>query len=78
MDTDNMTVVCYEVEDTHPLNVNSIGTYARAWFTLEYIYWDLHLIAYDIHGHSKPIIFPHAALVARKLRLEKSRSARET
>ncbi len=78
IDAENKTIVCYEVEDTHPLNPNSIGAYANAWYTLEYVYWDLHLIAYDIYGHPKVIVFPHAELVARRLRMRGSRAKGES
>lgn len=53
IDIPNWTVVCYEVEDTHPLNPYSIAEYAAAWHNLDYISWDLHLIAYDIYGHPR-------------------------
>ena len=72
IDDENRTVVCYEIEDTHPLNVSSIRAYANAWYTLEYIFWDLHLIAYDIFGHHKIITLPTAELIAINLRAPKS------
>lgn len=53
IDAPNWTVVCYEIEDTHPLNPRSILEYAAAWWCLDYIYWDLHLISYDIYGHHR-------------------------
>jgi hypothetical protein len=53
VDAPNWTVVCYEIEDTHPLNSRSILEYAAAWWCLDYIYWDLHLISYDIYGHHR-------------------------
>lgn len=64
IDVENKTVVCYEVEDYHPLNPFSVSAYAAAWFNLEYIYWDLHLIAYDIYGHPREIVFPEAGCIA--------------
>ena len=68
IDLERKTIVCYEVEDTHPLNPFSIGKYAAAWWTLEYIYWDLHLIAYDIYGNPRIIQLPESEFVARKMR----------
>jgi len=53
VDAEKWTVVCYEIEDTHPMNPNSILEYAAAWWCLDYIYWDLHLISYDIYGHPR-------------------------
>jgi hypothetical protein len=73
IDKEKKTVVCYEVEDHHPLNPFSIGEYAAAWWTLEYIYWDLHLIAYDIFGNPRIIAFPHSEFVADELRATRSR-----
>lgn len=68
IDAANKTVVCYEVEDQHPLNPNSIGKYAAAWWCLEYIYWDLHLIAYDIYGNWRIIQLPESEFLARHVR----------
>ena len=68
IDPDKRTVVCYEVEDHHPLNSFTIGKYADAWWTLEYIYWDLHLIAYDVFGNARIIAFPHSEFIASELR----------
>lgn len=68
IDEANKTIVCYEVEDSHPLNINSIGGYSAAWWNLEYIYWDLHLIAYDIYGHPRCIHYPEAGFIAREIR----------
>jgi hypothetical protein len=68
LDAPNKTVVCYEVEDRHPLNPWSIGEYCAAWWCLEYIYWDLHLIAYDVYGNWRIVHFPHSDFIARKLR----------
>jgi hypothetical protein len=73
IDKERRTVVCYEVEDYRPLNPFSIGKYAAAWWTLEYIYWDLHLIAYDIFGNPRIIAFPHSEFVARDLRNARTR-----
>lgn len=68
IDKSKKTVVCYEVEDHHPLNPFSIGEYAAAWWTLEYIYWDLHLIAYDVFGNPRIIAFPSSEFIAYELR----------
>jgi hypothetical protein len=73
IDEEQKTVVCYEVEDSHPLNIYSIGEYTAAWWNLEYIYWDLHLIAYDVFGNHRVIGFPTSETVAMGLR-EKRRS----
>jgi hypothetical protein len=64
VDAANKTVVCYEIEDSHPLNPRSINEYGAAWWNLEYIFWDLHLIAYDIYGHARIIVFPEAHFIA--------------
>lgn len=68
IDKDKKTVVCYEVEDRHPLNPFSVGEYAAAWWTIEYIYWDLHLIAYDVFGNARIIAFPSSEFIAHDLR----------
>ena len=73
IDRESRTVVCYEVEDHHPLNPFSIGEYAAAWWTLEYNYWDLHLIAYDAYGNPRIIAFPHSEFIAHELRQVRSR-----
>lgn len=77
IDKERRTIVCYEIEDTHPLNPRSIVAYGRVWSTLEYIYWDLHLIAYDPYGHPRCIVYPHAKLVAAEI-LKRGRSERDT
>ena len=68
IDQENKTIVCYEIEDTHPLNIFSIREYAAAWWTLEYIYWDLHLIAYDIYGNPRIVAFPESDIIASEIR----------
>lgn len=68
VDKERCTVVCYEVEDSHPLNPFIIGKYAAAWWTLEYIYWNLHLIAYDIYGNYRIIQFPESRFIAQEVR----------
>ena len=68
IDPENKTIVCYEVEDHHPLNPFSVGRYSNAWWTLEYIYWDLHLIAYDIYGNARVIAFPSSDFLSREVR----------
>lgn len=75
IDAPNWTVVCYEVEDTHPLNLNSITEYAAAWWTLDYIYWDLHLISYDIYGHHRVHQLGWAGMIAEQVRNERKRKA---
>lgn len=72
IDKEKKTVVCYEVEDHHPLNSFKIVEYAAAWWTLEYIYWDLHLIAYDIYGNPRIIAFPHSEFIAHEMRKARS------
>lgn len=74
IDKDSRTVVCYEIEDQHHLNLNSIGTYGAAWWTLEYIYWNLHLIAYDIYGNSRIVNLPESEFLARELRNKRAPS----
>lgn len=71
VDKKHRTVVCYEIEDRHPLNPFSVGAYAAAWWTLEYIYWDLHLIAYDIYGNHRVIIFPESGFLAHEVRAKR-------
>lgn len=71
VDSKKRTIVCYEVEDHHPLNPFSIGEYGAAWWTLEYIYWDLHLIAYDIYGNHRVINFPESEFLAREVRAKR-------
>lgn len=68
IDRDKKTIVCYEVEDRHPLNPFSVGGYGAAWWTLEYIYWDLHLVAYDIYGNSRIVYLPESEFIAREVR----------
>ncbi len=78
VDEANKTLVCYEVEDSHPLSIHSIGAYSGAWWNLEYIFWDLHLIAYDIYGHPRIIHYPEAGFIAREIReTRKARRAAE-
>lgn len=72
LDAENRTIVCYEVEDSHPLNLYSIKKYADAWWTLNYIYWDIHLITYDIYGHPRIILFPEAGFVATDVHNKKT------
>ena len=60
-------MVCYEVEDTNPMNPHSLMRYADAWWTLDAIYWDLHLLAYDIYGHPHVIAFPETEFLAHPL-----------
>jgi hypothetical protein len=74
VDSDNHTIVCYEVEDYHPLTPHSILRYAGSWYTLDQIYWDLHLVAYDIYGNPRVVDIPRAHLTAG--RLAKSRRKR--
>lgn len=76
IDPENKTVVCYEVEDSHHLNLYSIRERAAAWWNLEYIYWDFHLIAYDIVGNSRIFRFPVTDSIAQLLQdLKKSQKA---
>lgn len=63
IDVERRTIVCYEVEDAHPLNRGSLSAYAMAWWTLDYVYWNLHLIAYDICGNARQIQFPETSFV---------------
>lgn len=67
IDSENKTVVCYEIEDSHHLNPFSIREYGAAWWTLEYIFWDLHLIAYDIYGNPRIIEFPRSEFLASEV-----------
>jgi hypothetical protein len=76
IDEDRKTVVCYEIEDTNPLKPAAIRKYANAWWLLETIYWDLHLIAYDIYGNARSIPFPYAEHIAEHAieRIERKRA----
>jgi hypothetical protein len=65
IDAERASIVCYEIEDTHPINHSSILAYGYAWWALNEIYWDLHLIAYDIYGHARIYRFPEADLIAQ-------------
>ena len=53
VDFENSTIVCYEAEDTHPLNVDTVARYGRLYWLLEALVWDLHLIAYDVFGNHR-------------------------
>jgi hypothetical protein len=75
IDEPNWTVVCYEVEDTHPLNPHSIEEYVAAWWCLDYIYWDLHLISYDVYGHHRLHHLGMAGHISDDLRKHGSRRA---
>jgi len=75
VDAANWTVVCYEVEDTHPMNPSSIAEYAAAWHNLDYIYWDLHLISYDIYGHPRVHLLPVAGVISQQVRDERKKDA---
>jgi hypothetical protein len=67
IDAPKRTVVCYEIEDTHPLNPLAIEAYSAAWWNLEFIFWDLHLISYDIYGHHRVHHLGETSLVAREI-----------
>jgi hypothetical protein len=75
VDIANWTVVCYEVEDTHPLNPYSIEEYVAAWYNLDYIYWDFHLISYDIYGHPRVHLLPVAGVISEQVRRERNEDA---
>jgi hypothetical protein len=75
VDAPNWTVICYEVEDTHPLNTASIAEYAAAWHNLDYIHWDLHLISYDIYGHPRVHLLPVAGVISEQVRNERGKGA---
>jgi hypothetical protein len=67
IDHDQRTVVCYEIEDWNPMHPHALMRYADAWWTLEAIEWDLHLITYDIYGHPREIMFPEVEFLAGPL-----------
>ena len=67
IDAANKTVVCFEIEDHHHLKRHKIERYGGAWWCLEYIFWDLHLIAYDIYGNPRIIELPESSFVARAI-----------
>jgi hypothetical protein len=75
IDAEKRTVVCFEVEDANHLTPDKIIEYAAGWYTLEYIYWDLHLITYDIYGHPRVIVFPVAEFVAKEKTEERRANA---
>ena len=75
IDPANWTVVCYEVEDTHPLNPYSIEEYVAAWWCLDYIYWDFHLISYDIYGQHRVHHLGMAGHISDDLRRQRSKRA---
>jgi len=67
IDSDKKTVVCFEVEDQHHLSPIKVERYGGAWWCLEYIFWDLHLISYDIYGNPRIIELPESELAAKHL-----------
>ena len=67
IDAPKKTVVCFEVEDQHHLNPIKVEHYGGAWWCLEYIFWDLHLISYDIYGNPRIIELPESSLAAKHL-----------
>jgi hypothetical protein len=71
----NMTIVCYEIEDTNPLKADVLIRYGNLWALLEYFAWDLHLIAYDIYGHHRIVLPFDAGVMAAEIRRNKQLSA---
>jgi hypothetical protein len=67
IDAAQKTVVCFEIEDHHHLNPLKVEHYGGAWWCLEYIFWDLHLISYDIYGNPRIIELPESELAAKHL-----------
>lgn len=67
VDAANKTVVCFEVEDQHHLSSVKVEHYGGAWWCLEYIFWDLHLISYDIYGNPRIIELPDSSFAAKLL-----------
>ncbi len=67
IDSSKRTVVCFEVEDQHHLNPVKVEHYGGAWWCLEYIFWDLHLISYDIYGNPRIVELPESSLAAKHL-----------
>jgi hypothetical protein len=71
IDDQNGTVVCYEIEDTNSLKADVLIRYSNLWSILEYLAWDLHLIAYDIYGHHRIVLPFDAAVMAAAVRRSK-------
>ena len=67
IDATSKTVVCFEIEDQHHLNPLKVERYGGAWWCLEYIFWDLHLISYDIYGNPRIIELPDSSFAAKVL-----------
>lgn len=67
IDAANKTVVCFEIEDQHHLNPIKVEHYGGAWWCLEYIYWDFHLVSYDIYGNPRIIELPSSSFTAGAL-----------
>lgn len=63
IDSPKRTVVCYEVEDTNPLKQKPLRQYSVGWWALSEIWWDLHLIAYDVYGNHRIISAPEAGVL---------------
>jgi len=63
IDKENKAIVCYEVEDTHPLNDKKILKYTDIFWALDEIYWDLILITYDIFGNTSYINVVNCGLI---------------
>ena len=55
IDPVNRTVVCFEIEDTHPLSRNNMQKYVNIWWVLEAIEWDLVMKAYNVCGDCREI-----------------------
>lgn len=67
IDKENRIVVCYEVEDFNSLSPAKICDYGEAWFILDYIYWNLILISYDIYGNHRVILLPFSMFIANRV-----------
>jgi hypothetical protein len=75
VDRQNGTVVCYEIEDTNPLKTDVLIRYSNLWSILEYLAWDLHLIAYDVYGHHRIVLPFDAGIMADAIRRHKRAKA---
>jgi hypothetical protein len=55
IDEECLSVICIEVEDTHPVNATKLFQYERLWWHLDEFYWETHLICSDRWGNLTPV-----------------------
>jgi len=72
IDKERRAIICFEIEDWNHISPFKIFAYGVAWWALEYIYWDIHLIAYDIYGNYRVVSLPESDFLARELRAKRN------